>query len=108
MRKDSARSVSVVFAWATLTFVVLVSSYDSFRCVTDQRILYDVELNPICRLLIAWGGVALLVGVKTFTNAGLAAYVAYSIRGERMKAVWFSLTVLAVAQAVVMAGYWIQ
>lgn len=108
MRKESLKRVGAVWvAWTVLTFVVLVSSYDSYRCVTDRDILYGVEFNPLCRGLISFGGVALLVGVKTFTNAGLAAYVAYCIRGREMKSVAFSLAVLGITQAVVMAGYWL-
>ena len=61
MRKESLKRVGAVWvAWTVLTFVVLVSSYDSYRCVTDRDILYGVEFNPLCRGLISFGGVALL------------------------------------------------
>ena len=58
--------------WSTLLYVGCVSGLDVWFCMRDAEFLVDVELNPLAKMVIEWGGVRIFVAVK---HVGLTTVV---------------------------------
>ena len=95
-----------VFFWLSLLFIVAVSSYDSFMSVKGQENLYEFELNPMARSLIALDGgeVSLLIGLKTFGTA-LAVAACMFLRDRRYPHLNIVIAVLLIVQLGVLFSY---
>jgi hypothetical protein len=95
-----------------LLAVLLVSSYDSYRCVADLVMLeastdsleYVGESNPLARWLIETGGVRLLMGAKMFGTGLVMSVVSLMIYTEWSK-LWYVIWALVLAQLYVLWHY---
>lgn len=87
--------------WLALAFIGGVSAYDSFMSVESEDYLAAVELNPMAKYLIDLngGGVALLVGVKTFSTstALLICHCLFVGRYRRISIVMWALVIVQFA-----------
>lgn len=95
-----------VFFWLSLLFIVAVSSFDSCMSVKGQESLYEFELNPLARALIALdgGAVSLLIGLKTFGTA-LAVAICVFLRDRRYSHLNTVMAVLVIVQIGVLLSY---
>lgn len=103
MSSDKKRNV---FFWLSLLFIVAVSAYDSCMSVRGQENLYEFELNPLARSLIALDGgeVSLLIGLKTFGTA-LAVAACMFLRDRKYSHLNIVLVVLLIVQLGVLLSY---
>ena len=98
------KSWKTTLAIAMLLAVLAVSSYDTYRCVTDAEVLYDVEVNPMARWLIKLDGgrIALLLAWKMSGTGIVAAVEGWLISAEKWRMVWPSLSALCLMQLFVL------
>ena len=87
-----------------VVFIVSVSAYDSFRCVTDAESLGDLEMNPLASLLIQGEDVSRLVCGKAF-GVGVTTGVLCELRNNGYRHSSVVTVAVAVAQAAVAVTY---
>lgn len=100
------RKIAPNFFWIALALIAAISGFDSYMSVRGQHYLYEVELNPIARMFMYLdaGGVALLIGVKTFGTA-LAVLLCLVLHLKKYKYAWIVVSVVLAVQVFVMLSY---
>ena len=103
---SSEQKKTAFFFWFSLLFIVAVSSFDSYMSVKGQADLYEFELNPMARSLIALDGgeVSLLIGLKTFGTA-IAVAACMFLRDRRYPHLNVVIAVLLIVQLGVLFSY---
>jgi len=92
--------------WVAVLFVAGASSFDSYMSARAGLELGPIELNPMAKYLIDLdgGGVALLIGFKTFGTA-IALLLCSMLRSERYKNLDIVMWSLIVVQVAVLCSY---
>ena len=91
---------------ALLLFIILVSAYDTYRCVVDAGELYEVEMNPMARLLIDGSDVSRLVCGKAF-GLGVVVGVLCELRASGYGRAGIVVSAVALTQLLVAITYFL-
>tara|TARA_B100000700_G_scaffold327015_1_gene440279 strand:+ start:2519 stop:2806 length:288 start_codon:yes stop_codon:yes gene_type:complete len=89
-----------------IIFIAAVSAFDSYMTVVVGPALGPIELNPLAKYLIDLngGGVALLIGLKTFGTA-MALLICHYLYICKYKFLNVVMWMMVLVQLIVMASY---
>ena len=90
--------------WCALLYVGCVSGLDVWFCMRDAEFLIDVELNPLAKSLMEWGGVRIFVAIKHVSLATVVV-ILYELDRRRYRHTAAVLWAVVAVQTVVLCCY---